>query len=197
MKSEKRAYRELLLIRHGTVDTDFDTPMSAGELPAWIDGYNRAPLNEESHPPAELKERVERCGYLLASSLPRTLESARRLGREPGSREAIFDEAEVARMPVPWLRMRPWNWLILARVLMTLGYRDRQGVSLRRARERAKRGAERLERLAGEHGTVALLGHGAMIWLTAKELRKRGWEEREASKENWGVTRLVNITGEG
>jgi broad specificity phosphatase PhoE len=186
--------RELLLIRHGAVDADFETSLRAGELPAWIDAYNRAPLKEESHPPEELKERVERCGYLLASSLPRTLESARRLGREPGSREALFDEAEVARMPVLWLRMRPWNWLILARVLMTLGYRDRRGVSLRGARERAKRGAERLEWLAEEHGSVVLLGHGGMVWLTAKELRKRGWEEREASSENWGVTRLVNCS---
>jgi hypothetical protein len=197
MENEKRAYRELLLIRHGAVDVDFETALRAGELPAWIDGYNRAPLREESHPPEELKERVKECGLLIASSLPRTLESARKLGREPEIREAIFDEADVARMPVPWLRMRPWSWLILARVLMTLGCRDRRGVSLRRARERARRGAERLEALAGEHGSVALLGHGAMIWLTAKELRKRGWEEREASHENWGVTRLVKIIGEG
>jgi hypothetical protein len=36
-----------------------------------------------------------------------------------------------------------------------------------------------------------------MIWLTAKELRKRGWEVREASRENWGVTRLVKAPEEG
>jgi broad specificity phosphatase PhoE len=182
--------KELLLIRHGLVDAEFDTPLKAGEMPQWIDRYNRAPLHPENLPPEELTKRIAVCDLLLVSSLPRTAESARRLGREPDRFEPLLDEAEVAELPIPLLRPRPGSWLKVARVMMTLGYRDRRGVSLAQARRRAREAATMLEGLFETRKSVAVIGHGGMNWLLARQMRRRGWRQREASHENWGVTWL-------
>jgi len=182
--------RELLLIRHGRVNADFETAIEAADMPGWIDAYNRAPLHPQSRPPERLKARLAACDLLLVSSLSRTAESARRLGREPDRFEPLLDEAEVAEIPIPLLRLRPWSWLKVARVMMTLGYRDRRGVSLEKSRRRAREAAEMLEGLFETRKSVAVLGHGGMNWLIARQLRRRGWRQREASHENWGVTLL-------
>jgi broad specificity phosphatase PhoE len=182
--------KELLLIRHGRVDAEFDTPLKAEEMPRWIDDYNRAPLHPESRPSEALKRRIARTGLLLVSSLPRTADSARRLGREPDRFEPLLDEAEVAELPIPLLRLRPWSWLKVARVMMTLGYRDRRGVSLAKSRRRAREAATMLEGFFETRESVAVVGHGGMNWLIARQLRRRGWRQREASHENWGVTLL-------
>jgi broad specificity phosphatase PhoE len=158
-------------------------------LPGWIARYDAAPLDGNDRPPRELEVRLAGVSLVVASELPRTAESARRLGRPAEVCSALFNEAAVARLPVPWLRLRPKNWLTLARILMTAGYRDRDGVSLALAETRAGAAADWLEAQRG--GTIAVIGHGGMNWLVAKRLRARGWERTEASHANWGVTRLV------
>jgi broad specificity phosphatase PhoE len=185
------ARRELILIRHGRVDMDYDKAIDSEELYEWLKLYDSAPLDEESLPPDRVLESVMRCGYVMTSTKGRTLASAHRIGCSVDVSESIFDEAEVSEIHLPLLKMKPWSWLWLLRIVMSLGYVDRRGISLANARKRAEEGALKLEKTTLEYGAVALVGHGGMNWLIGKVLEDRGWKCVEKSNLNWGISRFV------
>ncbi len=100
--------------------------------------------------------------------------------------EHLFREAELPQRHLAGLRLSPFHWALLLRLLWLCGY-SRQAESRLAANQRAQAAAARLISLA-EHGDgpVLLMGHGIMNRLIARTLRQQGWVERKnAGRGYW------------
>ena len=129
-------------------------------------------------------------GCVVSSTLRRACESATLLapGR-PLLCDSLFVEAEIPSSISVRLALAPRYWSLLARVIWFCGWSH--GVeSLRAARERAHRGADRLDELARKHGSVMLVGHGLMNRLISRALHRRGWRGAAPGFGFWSVGAL-------
>ena len=178
--------KQILLIRHAKVDADYDTTIYAKELKEWIESYDTAPICADSLPSDELRECVLESDIVITSRLNRAIESAQVLGLSVDKQEAIFNEAEIPQITIPYLKLKPKSWFVVLRVWSLLGFGDKNS-SLKATKLRAEQATTRLLVLSSEYESVTLVGHGGMNWLMGKELQKRGWRlEPNASMENWG-----------
>lgn len=176
----------ILLIRHGRPDIRTDQCRTASGWADWVEHYDRAGLDPALPPPAETLAAVRDCRYFVCSSLPRSQESATALGVTPDLCDAAFRELEMPRPGWRTPKLPLTVWLFLFRLLWLLGYSARcESVSDGKAR--AQTCADRLAALAATHGTVAFVGHGALIWLIARHLKATGWTgPRKAPRQHWG-----------
>jgi broad specificity phosphatase PhoE len=102
--------------------------------------------------------------------------------------DGLFREAGLPYEPVALMRMPPYAWAALFRVLWVFGFQA-NGESIQAFRERARSAANRLISLAHEHGSVLLAGHGMMNRYIARELLSAGWNGPGNTKmPNWGFT---------
>jgi broad specificity phosphatase PhoE len=62
--------------------------------------------------------------------------------------------------------------------------------SVREARKRAQRAAERLVELAREHRSVMLIGHGQLNRMITRALRRMGWHGSGSGRAYWSVGEL-------
>src|SRR6266508_1340850 len=110
----------------------------------------------------------------------------------PGRRflcDPLFDEAGIPSSIRLRLALAPRHWSLLARVVWFCGW-SHGAESLREARGRAHRAAERLGELAREHGSVMLVGHGVMNRLISRALRRSGWRGSASGFAFWSVIAL-------
>lgn len=176
----------LILIRHGRPDIRTDQCLTASGWADWVEHYDRAGLDPALPPPAETLAVIRDCRYFVCSSLPRSQESATALGVTPDLCDATFRELEMPRPGWRTPKLPLTVWLFLFRLLWLLGYSARcESVSDGKAR--AQTCADQLAALAATHGTVAFVGHGALIWLIARHLKAAGWTgPRKAPRQHWG-----------
>lgn len=165
----------ITLVRHGTPDWDFRTPIAGAALARWLDGERAAALVPGQRPSAELSAHVRGTRCIVASPLRRSIESARLVA--PALHPIIdecFTEPALPCALSSRLRLRPGAWTWLARSAWFCGWSA--GVeSFSAARARALLAGRRLVALAAEHGDVVLIGHGLMNILIAAQLRRLGW----------------------
>jgi len=180
----------ITLIRHAPVIADWDVRLRIDELPAWIETYNRAPVDMASPDPA-VYDAVSGARWIVASSLRRTRDSLEILGLAPDESDPLFDEAPVPDGSLGPLRLRPMQWLSYFRVRALLGWLLPQS-SMRQLTQRADTAAEHLFARARTHGDVVLMGHGAINHFIGKSLVKKGWRPaRKGGIKNWGYTVFV------
>jgi broad specificity phosphatase PhoE len=166
---------KIILVRHGQPDFDFGVKVPAGDIPQLVSTYNAAPLSASPEPSPALMELTAGCNFVVCSDLVRSTESARRLGAEEiHISDPLFRELDLPHFAVPILRLTPYTWFLLFRVLWLLGL-SANGESLKRAQRRAGAAAQRLEGLARRHGTVLFVGHGVLNRLIARELLATRW----------------------
>ena len=178
--------KQILLIRHAKVDTDYDSTIYASDLKEWVESYDVAPICAESLPSEELREFVLDSNIVITSRLKRAIDSAQVLGLSVDTQEAIFNEAEIPQLTIPYLKLKPKSWFVVLRIWSLLGFGGKS-VSLKATKLRAEQATTRLLALSSEYESVTLVGHGGMNWLMGKKLQKRGWRlEPNASMENWG-----------
>jgi broad specificity phosphatase PhoE len=182
--------KEIVLIRHARVDADMQTPIYASQIPEWLEMYDASPIDPQSTPPQETVQAVQEADILLTSTLPRTIASAERIGRPVFASDACFNEAAVARLKIPFVKLSPLSWLHVIRLLIFVGLGN-SDTRFSASRARAKEAAAYLTELSKAHDRIALIGHGGMNWLITKALEREGWQPRgEPSHSNWGMTRL-------
>lgn len=166
---------KVILVRHGKPDFGIAGRISASEVPELIRRYDAARLETASMPPQALVELARTCSYTVCSDLPRSIESAGRLGVESVHlSDSLFREARLPYAMPPLLKLSPYLWFLLFRALWFTGFAA-NGESLREARTRAAKAADRLQALAAEHGTVLFVGHGLLNSLIARELLAGRW----------------------
>jgi broad specificity phosphatase PhoE len=167
--------------------------VAGSRFATWVRDYDAASIDAAVPPPATLSARAEAMACIVTSNLKRARESARLVApNRPILSDALFAEAEIpAAIPLR-LALAPRYWSVFARVLWFCGW-SRGVESLREARVRAQRAAERLAALAVEHGSVMLVGHGMMNWLIARALRRGGWSGAASRFAFWSVTALQRV----
>ncbi|WP_348959344.1 histidine phosphatase family protein [Enterobacter cloacae complex sp. Mu1197] len=178
---------EIILMRHGEPEYRGAGKVSYREMAGWIDSYNRSSTGRDR--PSEMAQILAyRALTFLSSPLPRALSSLKTLGCEPGLIDEVFREAELPVFRIPGLRLSPFYWAALFRVLWLCGLSgESECVSV--AKERAVKAAEILVNVAKDSdGPVLLMGHGMINRFIAKELIASGWKEQTSPVTGyWGA----------
>ncbi len=186
MMGDKK-HMEIILMRHGEPQHRGEPKVSCREMAEWIDSYNLSSTGSD-RPPEMAQILVYRALTFLSSPLPRALSSLKTLGCEPGLIDEVFREAELPVFRIPGLRLSPFYWAALFRVLWLCGLSgEAECVSV--AKKRAAKAAEILVTAAkGSDGPVLLMGHGIINRFIAKELIASGWKEQtRTGKGYWGA----------
>ena len=182
--------KQIILIRHAKVDIDHSQAIDASSLKNWVDGYDVAAIHFDSKPTQNTRAITGGVGVLVTSSLKRTIDSAKVLDVDIYESSAIFNEAQIPNVNIPFLKLKPKTWLVVLRVLLLFGL-GKKDASLKASKLQAEEAAERLLELSSEFESVVLVGHGGMNWLIRKILFKKGWSIiGKPSNKNWGMTTL-------
>lgn len=191
---------EISLIRHGKSKHIDNNRITCREFKDWVRKYDDSGVFEESSYPLESVEKLETSNLVITSDLKRTIETAILLNPNVKAiSSSLFRETE---LPVPstklWnLKLKPSIWAVILRCLWFSGY-AKQCESLSTAKQRAKKAAEELVNYAKEHESVALVGHGFINVLIAKELQRMGWEgERTPSSKHLNCTTYTFVLKHG
>jgi broad specificity phosphatase PhoE len=183
--------KQIILIRHAKVDIDHSEKINADSLKIWVELYDTANIVTDSLPAQETINVAKSADVLVTSSLRRTIDSAKVLGVDIYESNAVFNEALISEVNIPFLKLKPKSWLALLRVLFLLGL-GKKDASLKASKLQAKKAIERLLELSDGHESVVLVGHGGMNWFIRKALMKEGWSlDPKVSSKNWGMTVLT------
>jgi broad specificity phosphatase PhoE len=168
----------IFLIRHGRPAIAIAPRTCHRGFGAYIGDYERAGLDPESLPPAQLCASVAGLNCVFTSDKPRAHQSARLL--LPAAEQIadpLFAEAPLAAPRIPFLRMRVTKWAVIARLLWHAGFHpaiEDQACARRRAAAAAAILIARLEC----DSAVALVAHGYFNFLIGRELARRGFVRR-------------------
>jgi broad specificity phosphatase PhoE len=177
---------QITLLRHGMPDIDKNSRISATEFGAWVSKYDAASLDINCEPPQPAIEQANRCAFVVCSDLLRSLESAKALGlADIDASEAMFRELDTPHANWHFPRLSPGAWAVIFRIMWAAGY-STNVETFAEARERARHCAERLSKLASEHGKILFVGHGLLNWFISRYLKKMGWDgSQNAPRRYW------------
>lgn len=180
---------KIVLVRHGK--PDFNTSM-------WIDGlsfsdaltkYRESSVTSRPKDGFVFSDEVN-TGYFISSELQRAKDSLMLFTGEEAVTSAFLNEAE---LPHPDKLLFPFRWstlIVICRMGWLLGYRS-NAPGIRSDKERARKASQLLIRLASQHGSVFVFGHGVMNRLISSELKKQGWFiQLKTGDGYWGSTTL-------
>ena len=192
----------ILLIRHGP--TAHAAPrglLDRAGVEEWRAGYDAAGIAADAVPPAELVCAVTRADRVIASDLPRAVESASRLcSSRPFETSPLFREVPLRIPGAPGLRMPLAAWELLIHLqwgLDMLRGRDRPPEFARQLRAAAHACSTACRR-GGEGATLVVVTHGVLRRLLAKGLSAEGWvlRGRRKSYACWSVWELTRTHAE-
>ena len=176
------------LVRHARVDYSHpERWINAAGVQRFEDGYNAAPIHDESHPPPELVALAAEADVLAASDMIRAIASVQRLdsSREahviPALREITLETPGWIRLPLPIVVWDMFSHtLVSVRLLLSLDHEH-----IRRASE----ATNWLEEQAGRTQRVVAVTHGGFRRLLDAQLVRRGWRRAHTrtSYANWSV----------
>lgn len=180
---------EIILARHGRPQV-YQPSSIRQNASEWLAQYDVVGICEDSLPVQDLLG--DGPGLVLASSLPRSVESAKRLAGDsrllidPLFREVGFGIAHLGNLRFPvgiWSLITPLFWLLRW---------CRNAESTQAVRTRAARAADMLIMQARAYGRVVLVGHLFFNWFLARELRRRGWRRAGLPRLGyWKSTRYL------
>ncbi|NRH41436.1 hypothetical protein FEZ61_05935 [Pseudomonas sp. MS15a(2019)] len=165
---------KIILMRHGKPALKSCPAMASSAMARWIADYDRSEIGTDT-PTSEAIAAVRDIGLTATSTAPRALTSLAALGIAPTIRDSVFCEAALPVVSVPILRLSPFTWAFVFRLLWLCGL-AKESESYAQAKGRAHQAADQLVALAGRTpGSVLLLGHGFMNRLIARQLQRGGW----------------------
>jgi broad specificity phosphatase PhoE len=188
----KAREQKIILIRHGrSAHVHAGWIDQAGFL-RWREAYEAAGIVPGEVPPLEVRDVAAGAGLLVASDIPRAVESAHLLAS--GARvevSPLFRELTLVPPDLGRLRLPLAAWALVYGVRMLF----RKAAHVTPAEEeRARAAAGWLAERAAEHGTVVVVTHASFRWLLAKRLRAKGWRcvvprKRSAHWSVWAFSR--------
>jgi broad specificity phosphatase PhoE len=180
----------LLLVRHGR--SAYVHPggwIDQHGIAAWRRAYDAAGIRPDDAPPEWLVKDAKGATHLLASDMPRALESAQRLG---GGRQ-IDSSALLREIPIPFPRLFPRlpvaAWGASASLGLMWDIARGRGVA-GDARGRVESAVLWLAGVAKE-GRAVVVTHGVFRRALRDELLRRGWSvepgpQRDQHWSAWG-----------
>ena len=107
----------IVLLRHGKVSMPPSPWITACELGRWIAAYNSAGIRDMP-PPAAAMDAAGQCKVIATSDLLRSVESGSVLGpKAPMLSEGVFRDAGLPYGSAAFIRMPPYVWAVLFRLL--------------------------------------------------------------------------------
>ena len=177
---------EIVLVRHGKPKIDTSGKVGASDFGKWVAKYDQAGIDVDHKPTIEAFERAERCSFIVCSTLPRSIESAKALNIEVLDMVShLFRECEMpyANWNYPKLSIKSWS--VLFRILQLVGYSS-NAESYKAIKERTAKCTNQLTELSKEHESVLFVGHGTLLWFIHKQLIRMGWLGPQKSvRKHW------------
>jgi len=166
----------IITARHGRPDLSRDVRTTAKDYGAWWARYDASGLAPDERAPEKLVELAKGASMVLASTLPRAIETAAVAtgGNRVTPADPIYVEAPLPAPPLPFLKLRPGTWGVISRTLWFLGYAPAGVESHFETWDRVREIVNRLVAHAAE-GDVALFAHGYLNWMIDRRLRGEGW----------------------
>lgn len=161
--------REILIYRHGRVQRAEISSVGSHHIAKAVLAYDSAAIDSGLSKEAEPFPNL-----IVTSTLRRSIDTAGQLFGRVDLTDQLFREAELPDLPKLPLKLRPSHWFVVARLYWLLGA-DRNCESQGLFRSRVAKAARRLDGLAREHGSVALIGHGILNRYVVRELLKLGY----------------------
>jgi broad specificity phosphatase PhoE len=167
----------VILARHGEPALSRRRMLCADEYREWWADYEIGGLAEGQAPPDAIRLAAERAGFIIASTRPRSLETARALasGRNIAE-DALFIEAPLPPPHWPrWMRLSPRVWGFVSRFWWWFFDHHDHQETRREAEARADEAARQLISLAAGGQDVLLVAHGFFNAMIARSLVRLGW----------------------
>lgn len=138
---------KIILMRHGKPALKSCPAMASSAMARWIADYDRSGIGTDA-PASEAIAAVRDIGLAATSTAPRALTSLATLGIAPAIRDSVFWGAALPVVSVPLLRLSPFYWALVFRLLWFCGL-AKEPESYAQAKERAHQAADRLAALPG------------------------------------------------
>jgi broad specificity phosphatase PhoE len=171
----------VILARHGKPDLSRKVRINAAGYRQWWATYETVGLVPDQTPPARLRLITDKAGFIVASTRPRSVETAKLLCR---GRDFVEDPLLVeAPLPPPslpgWIKLSPRVWGLIARTRwwMLDGHDGQE--SRAEAHARADAVAAQLVALAAGGQDVLVVAHGFFNAMIARALRRQGWRRTD------------------
>lgn len=160
--------------------------MSRNDAQQWLDTYDTVGIRPDAEPPASLMDLARNATHIIASDLPRAIESAARLAR--GREIGVSSLLRESKLPVPqWPARMPFvAWGLAVHTAWIL--RITRGVDVTESeRARAAESIDWLTRLVGDSSVAVVVTHGVFRRMLASELIRRGWSNtgRRGGYRHW------------
>ena len=167
----------VILARHGEPALSRRRMLCADEYREWWADYEVGGLAAGQAPPEALRQAADRAGFIIASTRPRSVETARALacGRA-FAEDALFIEAPLPPPHWPrWVKLSPRIWGFVARLWWWLfDHHDHQETRAE-AEARADEAARQLVALAAGGQDVLVVAHGFFNAMIGQALGRLGW----------------------
>jgi broad specificity phosphatase PhoE len=169
----------IVLARHGRPALDRSPLLDWRGYRDWWGAYDAGGLAPGEKPPEALLSVARDAHAVLASPLPRSLETAHAVA---GGRDVVVDpvfvEAALPPPPIPGLKLRPGQWGVLSRITWWLGLSgglESRVEAERRAEAAVGRVLEDLLVEPAANRVVLVCAHGWFNRMMRPVLRARGW----------------------
>lgn len=186
----------VILARHGEPDLSRKVRLTADGYRRWWGAYEEKGLRQGQIPPAGLVTVARNAGAVIASTRPRSMETAHAVcaGRA-FARDPLFVEAPLPPPPFPsWIRLSPRLWGFIARVWWWY-FDHHDGQETRgQAEERAGQAATLVADLAREGQDVLVVAHGFFNTMVGEALKRQGWRcTEDQGFRYWRARRFERI----
>lgn len=186
----------ITLARHGEPALSRKVRLTAEEYREWWATYEVGGLKEGQTPPQALRDAARNSAFVIASTRPRSMETAAAVTEGRG----IMEDATFIEAPLPppqwpgWVKLSPRMWGVVARSAWWF-FNHHEGQETRaQAEARAEAAASQLVDLASAGQDVLVIAHGFFNHMIGRALRKRGWRcVRDQGFGYWTTRRFEKL----
>lgn len=167
----------VILARHGEPDLSRKILLNAEGYRLWWGAYETKGLRQGQAAPADLKAVASNAGAIIASTRPRSMETAQAVcDGKAFARDPMFIEAPLPPPPFPgWVKLSPRLWGFISRFWWWFFNHHGEEESRAQAEQRAAEAARLVADMAGEGQDVLVVAHGFFNTMIGLALKRDGW----------------------
>ena len=185
----------IILARHGEPDLSKRLRMNWRGYKYWWRLYDETGLVPGHDAPKLVKKLAASADRVLASTLPRAIETAEKARGGPIDRtDPLLVEAGLPPPNLGYIRLKPRTWGVLARICWMCGFAG-DVESQKAARIRAEKAADMLSDEAKDGKIVFVAAHGWFNRMMKKPLLRRGFRLVEDHGDYYWSYRRYERTG--
>lgn len=165
----------IILARHGEPDLSRRVKLNWRGYKYWWRLYDEAGLKPGQDAPKIIKDLARQADVVIASTLPRAIETAEKAKGGPVDRlEPLMVEAPLPPPNFGYFRFKPTSWGAISRISWCLGFSG-EGESQKEARVRADKAAGVLSEEAKGGKMIFVAAHGWFNRMVRSGLKRRGF----------------------